>query len=140
LLSKGGCQGLGMAPGEVATAVDTPLPQAQGGAALETASAPKRARTLTFVTGERVDAMDLEGVWHEGVVKEVNTDQGYRVHFLGWSSRWDEWIELASERIQPAYTKVRGVMIMVMMMKRKKMMMMMMMTAGGMIPSMPPLY
>lgn len=28
------------------------------------------------------------------------------MHFLGWSSRWDEWIE-ASERIQRAHTKVR---------------------------------
>lgn len=29
------------------------------------------------------------------------------MHFLGWSSRWDEWVE-ASERIQPAHTKVGG--------------------------------
>ena len=32
--------------------------------------------------------------------------QGYRVHFLGWSARWDEWVEAGSERIQPAYSKV----------------------------------
>lgn len=61
----------------------------------------------TFYPGDRVDAMDLESVWHEGRVREVDPIQGYRVHFLGWSGRWDEWIELSSERIQPPYTKVR---------------------------------
>lgn len=45
----------------------------------------------TFHAGDRVDAMDLESVWHEGRVREVDPVQGYRVHFLGWSGRWDEW-------------------------------------------------
>ena len=66
---------------------------------------PKRQR-LGFNPGDLVDAMDLEGVWHEGVVRDVDPQQGYRVHFRGWSSRWDEWVETTSERIQPSYSKV----------------------------------
>jgi len=38
------------------------------------------------------------------------TLQGYRVHFLGWSGRWDEWVEAGSERIQPCYSTVRSIL------------------------------
>jgi hypothetical protein len=42
-----------------------------GGRSVSTAC--KRAKSVrTFSAGARVDAMDLEGVWHEGVVKEVD--------------------------------------------------------------------
>ena len=42
-----------------------------GGHSFSTAC--KRAKSVrTFSAGARVDAMDLEGVWHEGVVKEVD--------------------------------------------------------------------
>lgn len=69
---------------------------------------PKRPRMERYAVGDRVDCTDLEGLWHEAVVKEVDPVQGYRVHFLGWSSRWDEWVEAETERIQPPYSKVQN--------------------------------
>lgn len=35
----------------------------------------KRQKMINFKAGDRVDAMDLEGVWHEGLVKDINPAQ-----------------------------------------------------------------
>lgn len=59
------------------------------------------------MVGDKVDVMDCEGTWHEGVVVGLVLPVHYRIHFRGWSSKWDETIASSSKRIQPAYTKVR---------------------------------
>ena len=38
--------------------------------------------------GDFVDAQDSSGRWYESVVREV-TDDTVKVHYFGWSSRWD---------------------------------------------------
>jgi len=38
--------------------------------------------------GDFVDARDSTGKWYESFVREVTPD-GVKVHFIGWSSRWD---------------------------------------------------
>ena len=43
---------------------------------VSSSSSHKRQRSVqTFEAGDKVDAMDLEGVWHEGVVKDVDVAQ-----------------------------------------------------------------
>ena len=38
--------------------------------------------------GDYVDARDSTGKWYESLVREVLPD-GVKVHFIGWSTRWD---------------------------------------------------
>ena len=48
--------------------------------------------------GDRVIARDSRGNWCEGKVVD-NDEDGNRVkvHFKGWGSRWDEWIDMEEE-------------------------------------------
>jgi hypothetical protein len=57
--------------------------------------------------GSLVDARDKEDAWFESVVLPRAKGQPpgtLRVHFLGWSSSFDEDIPRASDRLQPLHT------------------------------------
>jgi len=56
--------------------------------------------------GHRVDALDTASQW---LVAEVLRREGQRVflHYVGWGERWDEWIEMGSERMLPVGTRSR---------------------------------
>jgi len=49
--------------------------------------------------GHRLDVMDVgdNGKWRTAIVREVGT-KNFKIHYDGWSDKWDEWIELASFR------------------------------------------
>lgn len=55
--------------------------------------------------GMELDVLDTEGVWCPGVIKlVVYTDDRFplaKVHYIGWSSRFDEFIPANSNRLAP---------------------------------------
>merc|ERR1711861_72847 len=30
-------------------------------------------------------------MWHEAIITDVHPKKGYKVHYVGWHSTWDEW-------------------------------------------------
>ncbi|KAJ1444808.1 hypothetical protein M885DRAFT_551946 [Pelagophyceae sp. CCMP2097] len=44
--------------------------------------------------GQVVDARDSEGRWFDAVVVDLDAVKGAKVHFRGWSSKWDAWLGL----------------------------------------------
>jgi len=59
-----------------------------------------------FKQGDLVDVIDLDSVWREGIINAVLMND-YHVHFKGWSVKWDEIIPKNSQRILPAFTKLK---------------------------------
>eukprot|EP00753_Platysulcus_tardus_P011403 PLAT3287.32.p2 GENE.PLAT3287.32~~PLAT3287.32.p2 ORF type:complete len:1011 (-),score=581.16 PLAT3287.32:1690-4506(-) len=55
--------------------------------------------------GDLIDAQDSEKKWYESLVVAVE-ETTYKVHFKGWSSKWDASIAKDSPRLLPVYTKV----------------------------------
>lgn len=55
--------------------------------------------------GMELDVLDTEGVWCPGVARlVVYTDDRYplvKVHYVGWSTRFDEFIPANSNRLAP---------------------------------------
>lgn len=50
--------------------------------------------------GQWVDVKDSVNQWLEAQVIKVNeSEMKVFVHYNGWSSRWDEWIDMKSDRI-----------------------------------------
>lgn len=62
---------------------------------------------MTFAPGQWVDVRDTVDQWLEAQVLAIqNTVDGRiaYIHYNGWPSRWDEWIQVDSHRIQPFRT------------------------------------
>ena len=53
--------------------------------------------------GDVIDAKDSEGRWFDSRIVEVDRDR-VKVHYNGWSSRWDSWVDRKDESIQPHLT------------------------------------
>jgi hypothetical protein len=67
-----------------------------------------KARVLEV--GQWVDVKDTVDQWLEAqVVRLLDSETGQLayIHYNGWPSRWDEWIEVSSARIQPFRTHSR---------------------------------
>ena len=62
----------------------------------------------SFHAGDRVDVMDVRGRWYGGMVRAVEGEE-VRVGYEGWSKKWDQWIEVRSERLAPFGTKTKAV-------------------------------
>lgn len=56
-----------------------------------------------FELGQWLDVQDTIDQWLEAQVIDRNPSQVY-VHYNGWGSRWDEWIDNGSHRIAPFRT------------------------------------
>lgn len=56
-----------------------------------------------FTVGTLVDALDQDFIWYTGRVVE-ETDDGFLVHFLGWTSRWDTWYPKKGGFLFPPHT------------------------------------
>lgn len=49
--------------------------------------------------GDVVDAQDKLGKWYASEILDWDAKQErYRIHFYGWDSKWDEWVEAARVR------------------------------------------
>ena len=60
-----------------------------------------------FYPGQWVDVLDTVEQWLEAQIIEIaNTSTGSMVfvHYNGWPSQWDEWLDSASPRIQPFHS------------------------------------
>lgn len=59
-----------------------------------------------LIVGQWVDVKDTIDQWLEAQVIDVKDNKVY-IHYNGWGTRWDEWIEMDSDRIMPFryYTK-----------------------------------
>jgi len=51
-----------------------------------------------YEVGQWVDVKDTIDQWLEAQVIQVRNNQAY-VHYNGWGTRWDEWIDFSSPRI-----------------------------------------
>lgn len=58
-------------------------------------------------TGQLIDARDTDNVWYESRVVAVSSTL-VKIHYRGWTSKWDEWIKRTSSRIAPLHTRVRN--------------------------------
>lgn len=65
--------------------------------------------SLSFVVGEPVDVKDITGevAWRPATIIAVR-DDAVLVHYNGWESKWDEWVDQASERIARSRTHTPG--------------------------------
>ena len=56
-----------------------------------------------FEIGELIDCMDKAQKWCIASIVEVQL--GFvKVHFEGWSTKWDDWYSKSSFKLQPAGT------------------------------------
>ena len=53
---------------------------------------------VKYEVGQWVDVKDTIDQWLEAQVIQVRNSQAY-VHYNGWGTRWDEWIDFSSPRI-----------------------------------------
>ncbi|GMF39370.1 unnamed protein product [Phytophthora lilii] len=56
--------------------------------------------------GRLVDALDTDSKWYEARIVDITLDQA-KVHYRGWSTKWDEWLAKTSPRLMPLHSKVR---------------------------------
>jgi hypothetical protein len=55
---------------------------------------------------ERVE-VEWEGDWYPATILEARGAK-YKIHYLGYSTEWDEWIEAARLRRRPTITPASG--------------------------------
>lgn len=66
-------------------------------------SNPHRKR---YYVGQWLDVKDTVSQWLEATVMALNEENGtIFVHYNGWPTRWDEWIDFDSPRIAPFRTR-----------------------------------
>jgi hypothetical protein len=53
-----------------------------------------------LVKGQWVDVKDTINQWLEAQVIDVQNNKVF-IHYNGWGTRWDEWIDMDSDRIRP---------------------------------------
>ena len=58
------------------------------------------ARPEDYQIDTIIEALDMEGKWYSSRVLHVS-ENAVMVHFLRWSSKWDEWIDKDSGRLRP---------------------------------------
>ena len=55
-------------------------------------------KSLNNILGDWVDVKDTNNDWHEAQIAKLKENKAF-IHYNGWGSRWDEWIDLDSPRI-----------------------------------------
>eukprot|EP01083_Nonionella_stella_P092178 257938_1 len=60
-----------------------------------------------FRVGDVIDGLDTQRTWYESTIRDVKPGK-VLVHYINWPSKWDEWIELPSERLAPRGTHTNG--------------------------------
>ncbi|ETI46572.1 hypothetical protein, variant 2 [Phytophthora nicotianae] len=62
---------------------------------------------FTLQKDQLIDALDTDKKWYESRVVDL-TEAQVKVHYRGWTAKWDEWINRTSSRLAPLHTKVRN--------------------------------
>ena len=73
------------------------------GSSTATATATLQWRE-SMAVGDVIDAKDSEGRWFDSRIVAIDVGDRVRVHYNGWSSRWDSWVDRNDESIQPHLT------------------------------------
>lgn len=55
--------------------------------------------------GSKIDAKDKSQLWYEAVIKNINDNDEVFVHYMGWGSKYDEWIPRMSDRLQISHSE-----------------------------------
>lgn len=63
----------------------------------------KRGKQIAL--NNRLDVKDVKGKWLEAFVVDLNENE-MRVHFKGWSTKWDEWIPIDQKLIDVKYAEI----------------------------------
>jgi hypothetical protein len=58
----------------------------------------------SMAVGDVIDAKDSEGRWFDSRIVAIDVGDRVKVHYNGWSSRWDCWFDRNDESIQPLFT------------------------------------
>jgi len=59
-----------------------------------------------YYVGQWIDVKDTVSQWLEATVMALNEENGtIFVHYNGWPTRWDEWIDVESPRVAPFRTR-----------------------------------
>ena len=56
-----------------------------------------------FEVGDTLDALDSVQKWYESIVKDRKGGK-VLIHFKYWDARWDEWLDVESERLAPLHS------------------------------------
>ncbi|OWF49738.1 PHD finger protein 20-like protein 1 isoform X2 [Mizuhopecten yessoensis] len=52
--------------------------------------------------GEKVEAMDFMKKWYSAKIVDIDDEEAtVLIHFEGWNQRYDEWVEMSSEKLRP---------------------------------------
>lgn len=56
---------------------------------------------ITWRKGEKIEAMDFIQKWYSAKIIDIDEeDIAVLVHFEGWNSRYDQWMDMSSEKIR----------------------------------------
>ena len=55
-----------------------------------------------FNLGQNVDVCDSKDKWVNGEIKYIKGNEAF-IHYTGWSYRYDEYLDLLSDRILPQW-------------------------------------
>ena len=71
----------------------------------------QRKKVLSeYNIGDPYDVRDHRGTWYLGNIKSRDQDKfRLRISFSGFRSKYDEWIDPISDRIEPVGTKTNGI-------------------------------
>ena len=58
------------------------------------------ARQHVLEIGAKLQALDSYDRWCAAENIDVHTTRGILIHYIGWPSKWDEWIESTSDRLR----------------------------------------
>eukprot|EP01083_Nonionella_stella_P103309 294895_1 len=61
-----------------------------------------------YAIGDHIDCLDSVQKWCMGQVAAVRGETHVKVHYRGWSDKWDEWVAVDSDRIAPFRTHTSG--------------------------------
>eukprot|EP00457_Paulinella_chromatophora_P000063 gb/GEZN01000063.1/.p1 GENE.gb/GEZN01000063.1/~~gb/GEZN01000063.1/.p1 ORF type:complete len:2729 (+),score=457.52 gb/GEZN01000063.1/:65-8188(+) len=80
--------------------------------AIKTLGQHRRHEARKWVVGDKVDCKDTMQSWLVAEIIEIREkphgEDEIKIHYVGWPSRWDEWIERTSDRVSPLATYTKG--------------------------------
>ncbi|XP_052085455.1 PHD finger protein 20-like protein 1 isoform X5 [Mytilus californianus] len=57
---------------------------------------------IVWRKGEKIEAMDFIEKWYPAKIIEIDEDDiAVLIHFEGWNQRYDQWMDMGSEKIRP---------------------------------------
>ncbi|KAH9489976.1 hypothetical protein Btru_035421 [Bulinus truncatus] len=57
---------------------------------------------ISWVKGEKLEAMDFSRTWYPSKIVDIDEDQKVvLIHFEGWNQRYDEWVPMDSDKLRP---------------------------------------